>query len=80
MLQNSRFEIYTAFNCMIYFQNSSNVENHHLNCACQCCAKHDGKFFINVNSKHQKMCRIKPVWNMLFLMSKQYKNNVLSYL
>ena len=51
MLQISRFEIHTAFNGMICFHNSSNVENHYLNCACQCCAKHDGKFFINGNEK-----------------------------
>jgi len=31
MIWISRFEIPTAYNCMICFQNSGNVENEHLN-------------------------------------------------
>ena len=43
---------------MICFQNSGNVENNHLNCACHCCAQHDDTIFINWNSKavYDKAC------------------------
>ena len=33
----SRLQIHTALNCTICSQNSSNVENHHLNYLCQLC-------------------------------------------
>ena len=43
---------------MICFQNSGNVENHHLNYGRQFCAQHDYKFFINWTSKavYNKAC------------------------
>jgi len=43
---------------MVCFQNSGNVENHHLNYGCQFCAQHDHKFFINWTSKavYSKAC------------------------
>ena len=43
---------------MICFHSSGNVENHHLNCACQCCAQHNDKFFIIWTSKavYDKAC------------------------
>jgi len=43
---------------MICFRNSGNVENDHLNCACQCCAQHDDRFLMNWNSKavYNKAC------------------------
>jgi len=58
------------------------------------CAQHEDEIFINWNSKAvwhnirmkfsligiQKLCIIKLVWIMLFLMSKQHHNNVLWYL
>jgi len=43
---------------MICFQNSGNVEIHHLNDECQFCAQHDHKNFINWTSKvvYHKAC------------------------
>ena len=51
MFQISRFEIHSTFNCMNCFQNSGNVENHHLNYRCQFCTQHDHTIFINWTSK-----------------------------
>ena len=45
MLQISRLEIHTAVNRANCFQNSGNVENHHLNFRCQFCTQHDDKIF-----------------------------------
>ena len=44
---------------MICFQNSGNVENHHLNYGCLFCAQHNHTIFINWTSKgvYNKACK-----------------------
>ena len=60
----SRFEIYTALNCTICSQNSSNVENHHLNYICQSCAHYDDTIFKNWTFKavQDKTCYVYAIF------------------
>ena len=45
MFQISRCEIHTTVNCVNCFQNSCNVENHHLNFRCKFYVQHDNTIF-----------------------------------
>ena len=62
----SRFEIDTALNCTICSQNSSNVENHHLNYICQSCAHCDYTIFKIWTSKavQDKTCYLYAIFHV----------------
>ena len=63
-MQISRFEIHITVNCVNCFQNSSNVENYHLNVRCQCYAQHDEK-------------KIKYVWTLKAVYDKACENGAI---